>query len=74
MSHLRAAGIGAFDDKAYPDERIAVRASRTHRVLIEEFELIFLEPHQPKTFRTASDLRSHTVPLRLVQVYLMKGE
>jgi hypothetical protein len=66
VSHLRTRGIGPFRDQFHPDEMIAVRASRTDRILIEKFELLLFEPHESETLRTASDLRSHTIPLTLL--------
>ena len=74
MSHLRAGGVGSLGHEFQPDELIAVRASRANRVFIEKFELVLFEPHESKTFRTASDLRSHTIPLTLLPMSLMKGD
>lgn len=74
MSHLRAAGVRSFDDKSDTDQRVAVWTARPHRVLVKELELILLEPHQPETFWTASDLRSHNIPLTLLfKAHLTKG-
>ena len=66
MSHLGTGGVGSFGHEFYPDKLIAVRASRADGIFIEKFELLLFEPHELKTFRTASDLRSHTIPLTLL--------
>lgn len=66
VSHLRTRGIGPFGHEFDPDQGIAMRASRADGVLVQEFELVLFEPHKSKTLRTASDLRSHTIPLTLL--------
>lgn len=65
MSHLRAGSIGAGGDQLEADGRSTVRAFRADRFFVNDVVMILLQPHQLKTLRTASYLRSHCLPLTL---------
>jgi hypothetical protein len=65
MSHLRAGSIGAGGDQLEADGRATVRTFRADCFFVEDVVVILFEPHQLKTFRTASHLRSHGLPLTL---------
>lgn len=65
MSHLGTGSVGAGSHQAKSDRRAAVGAFCPNRFFVEDFVLIFLEPHELKTLRAASHLRSHGLPLTL---------
>ena len=65
MPHLRAGGIRARCDQPEANGRAAVRALGPDRFFIHGFVIFFFQPHQLKALRTASDLRSHDLPLTL---------
>jgi hypothetical protein len=65
MAHLRAGGVGAGGHQLEADGRSTVRTFRADRFLVEDVVMVLLQPHQLKTLRAASDLRSHGLPLTL---------
>ncbi len=65
MPHLWAGGVGTLGDEAESNCGTAVRTFGADGFFIHEFVVFFPEPHQLKALRTASDLRSHCLPLTL---------
>ncbi len=65
VSHFRSRSVGAGGDQLKADGRLAVRTFRADRFFIDHVVVILLEPHQLKTLRTASYLRSHGLPFTL---------
>jgi hypothetical protein len=65
MAHLRACCRGPFGHQFEANRGAAVRAFGTERSLVDGFVLMGGQPHQLKTFWTATDLRCHGFPRTL---------
>src|SRR5574339_688540 len=74
VPHLGAGSIGAGTDEPEANRRSAVRTLGAHGFFIEQFVLIFLEPHELETLRAAAYLRCHRFPRTLGPVIASQFE
>jgi hypothetical protein len=65
VSHFGSRGIRSFCDELETTGRSAMWTLRPNGILVDDFVLVLFDPHQLEALWTATDLRSHNIPLTL---------